>query len=194
MDKGTAIKWLVGGGASIAVALSGVGLIKPHEGEVKDRNGMHVAYLDAVGIPTICYGQTGKDLYGRKIELGMKLKQEECMEMLVKTLNKFEKEVDALVKVEYKSPYQKAALISFAYNVGTTNLARSSLLKTLNAGNHTEACNKLSDWVYAQKKKLNGLVRRREEEKAWCLGDVPMDIKVTYSEIVDLVKQTAEKR
>lgn len=194
MEKATAVKWLVGSGLSIAAALSGGFLIQPHEGTVKDRNGMHVAYLDAVGIPTICYGQTGKDLYGRKIELGMKLKEEECMEMLVRTVNKFEKEVDALVKVDYKSEYQKAALISFAYNVGTTNLAKSTLLKSLNAGNHIDACNRLSDWVYAQKKKLNGLVRRREEERAWCLGNVPMDVKVTYSEVVDLVKQTAEKR
>lgn len=40
--------------------------------------------------------------------------------------------------------------------------------------------------MYAQKKKLKGLVTRREDEKAWCLGDVPYDVEVSYSELVDL--------
>jgi lysozyme len=190
----TSTKWLVTAGASAALALSGGSLIIPEEGTVKDRNGMHISYLDAVGVPTICYGQTGEDLYGRKIKIGMKLSEQECMEMLYKTLTKFEKDVDRLVQVDYKSPYQKAALISFAYNVGIGAFGKSTLLKDLNSGNHDLSCDRLSDWVYAQKKKLKGLVRRRETEKAWCLGQVPYDVKVTYNEIVDLVRDTTNRR
>lgn len=190
MDKALTAKWLAAAGASVAVALSGGFLIKPQEGSVKDKQGMHVAYLDAVGIPTICYGQTGTDLYGNKIKLGMKLTEEECMEMLLKTMNKFEKEVDRLVTVDYASTFQKAAFISFAYNVGTNALEFSSLLRVLNEGNHPLACQKLMDWVYAKKKKLNGLVKRRAEEMQWCLGQVPYEAKVTYNEIVDMVRET----
>lgn len=190
----TSAKWLAAAGTSVAVALAGGSLIIPSEGEVKDKQGMHVAYIDAVGIPTICYGQTGEDLYGRKIKIGMKLSQEECMEMLRRTLIKFEKEVDKLVKVPYRSDYEKAALISFTYNVGIGNLSKSSLLKALNEGNHDLACNKLTDWVYAQKKKLRGLEIRRDIEKKWCMGDVPQDVKVTYTQIVEMVKDTVDRR
>lgn len=194
MDKVQTVKWLAAAGTGVAVALSGGLLIKPHEGEVKDRQGYHIAYLDAVGIPTICYGQTGNNLYGKKIALGMKLTDAECMEMLKTTLLKFEKEVDKMVKVEYSSVYQKAALISFAYNVGSGALAGSSLLKVLNSGDHYTACIKLTDWVYAQKKKLRGLEIRRNEEMQWCLGQVPYEVEVLYDEIVDMVKETTGKK
>lgn len=194
MDKLQTAKWLAAAGASVAVALSGGYLIKPQEGSVKDSNGMHVAYLDAVGVPTICYGQTGSDLYGNKIKLGMKLSEAECMEMLLRTMQKFEKDVDKMVKVPYKSDYQKAAFISFAYNVGAYSMETSTLLRKLNSGQHDEACDRLSDWVYAKKKKLGGLVKRRAEEKAWCMGQVPYEVDVNYSTIVDLVKQTSDRR
>lgn len=193
-SKSSITKWLVGAGVSAAAALGGGYLVIPYEGAVKDKQGMHVAYLDAVGVPTICYGQTGKDLYGRTIKLGMKLSEEECLDMLSKTLIKFDKEVSSAVKVPYASPYQKAALLSFTYNVGVGNLKSSTLLRKLNAGQHEEACEELSKWVYAQKKKLRGLVTRREDEKQWCMGHVPAEAEMTYSEIAKMVSQTSDKR
>lgn len=179
-------------GVSAAAAISGGYLIVPWEGRVVNKDGIHVVYKDAVGINTVCYGMTGKDLYGRDIRMGMMYTEDECVKMLVNTINRFEKQVDNLVKVDYRSDYQKAALISFAYNVGTGNLQTSTLLKKLNAGNHDAACDELSKWVYAKKKKLNGLVSRRSEEKAWCMGQVPYDVTITYNLIIDVIIQTTE--
>lgn len=192
MNKSTMAKYLVGGGMSIAAALGTAYLIVPSEGSVKNRQGQHVVYLDAVNIPTACYGQTGKDYKGRTIKLGMTYSEEECLIMLESSVKKFEAEVDKVVKVNYASDYQKASLISFTYNVGIGNLQSSTLLKRLNSGQHKAACDQLSAWVYAQKRKLGGLVTRRELERQWCMGEVPYEVKVTFNETVDLVRRTTE--
>lgn len=177
-------------GVSIPAAISGAYLIIPHEGSVKNKNGEHVVYLDAVGIPTACYGQTGKDHLGRVIRLGMTYKEEECILMLTKTIEKFEKQLDSLVKVPYASDYEKAALISFSYNVGIGNVQTSTLIKKINNKDHIGACNELSKWIYAQKKLLKGLVIRREDERQWCLGNVSYEVKMDIKSAVDLVRVT----
>lgn len=167
-------------GATTAVALSGAFLIIPYEGSVK-KGDTHVVYRDAVGIPTACYGQTGYDLYGRKITMGMTYTEEECLEMFVITGNKFEKEMDRIFgDVPYQNSYQKAAFLSFSYNVGTGNLRTSTLVRRFKNGQYEEACDQLSRWVYAQKKKLNGLVTRRADEREWCLATQAVIDKVTY--------------
>jgi lysozyme len=157
-----------------AVALSGAYLVAPWEGENK-KNGVHEVYLDVVGIPTACYGQTGKD-----IKLGKKFTDEQCAEMLAKELIRTDKQLDRVFKVKYQNDYQHAAMISFTYNVGIGNVQTSALARLFNQGKYEQACDQLSRWVYAQKKKFNGLVRRREVEKAWCLGNPPEDVKEFY--------------
>ncbi|MFC6363644.1 lysozyme, partial [Tatumella punctata] len=64
---------------------------------------------------------------------------------------------------------QEAALTSFVFNVGAGNFSRSSLLRELNAGHYTEACNSLTRWVYIGRTKSTGLMNRREIEKEICL-------------------------
>ena len=174
-------KKLLALGATAAVATSGAFLILPYEGSVK-RGNMHVVYLDAVGIPTACYGQTGYDLYGRRIKLGLQYTEDECLEMYVVTGNKFEKEIDKVFgAVPYQNSYQKAAFISFTYNVGVGNLKSSTLVKKFKNREYDAACDQLSRWVYANKKKLNGLVTRRADEKMWCLAHQSVIDKVTYT-------------
>jgi len=56
------------------------------------------------------------------------------------------------------------------YNVGVGNFKSSTLLKLLNKEKRVEACNQLTNWVFAKGKKLRGLVNRREEEKNLCLS------------------------
>jgi lysozyme len=184
------LKYLLVGGMSAAGAVSTTYLIIPSEGSVKDKAGMHTVYLDAVGIPTACYGQTGVDHLGNKIKLGMTYSETECLIMLQKTVEKVEKQVDNVVKVPYTSDYQKAALISFTYNLGIGNLQSSTLLKKLNTGNHSGACDELSKWVYAQKKLLRGLVLRRAEEKKFCLGQISYEVKNDIRQVTSLVRDT----
>lgn len=183
--KSKLAKRLAALGVSAAAAIGGGFLIVPYEGEVKNKNGLHTVYLDPIGIPTVCYGNTGKDLYGRTIQLGMTYTQDECEKMLAQFLIKFEKDVDRLVRNNYASPWMKAALVSYTWNVGTGNLQRSTLRQHVIAGKYEEACDELLKWVYAGGKKLSGLVRRRGEEREWCLGNVDdLAATSTYLEIM----------
>ena len=59
---------------------------------------------------------------------------------------------------------QYDALVSFAYNVGTGNLASSTLLKKLKAGEPCSA--EFLRWNKAGGKELAGLTKRRQDEKA----------------------------
>ena len=73
---------------------------------------------------------------------------------------------------------QKAAFVSFAYNVGPRAFCDSTLAKKANAGDIPGACAELSKWVYAKGQRLLGLVKRRAAERAMCEGagcDGPVD-------------------
>lgn len=124
------------------------------------------AYLDPVGIPTICYGETSG------VELGQVLTKRECDEMLWARLGYFAYRVDMSVDVPM-GPEMHAALSSFAYNVGMGAFQSSTLLRKLNAGDYVGACNELPRWKYAGGKVWAGLVKRRAEEKALCIKGIP---------------------
>jgi lysozyme len=182
--KSSGAKALLASGLSAAAITSALYLIVPLEGEVKNKQGLHVAYIDAVGVPTACFGDTGKDLYGRVIRKGMTYTDAECYQMLGEELKKFENEIKPLVKVPYASPFQQAGILSYTYNVGVTNFKQSTLRKKLNSGDHPGACDELLKWVYAKSIKLKGLETRRGVERQWCLGNVSPDVKVTYSQLM----------
>jgi lysozyme len=72
--------------------------------------------------------------------------------------------VSKLVKVPL-SQNQFDALVSFEYNVGYGNFSKSTLLRKLNLKDYIGASKEFDKWVYANKKKLTGLVKRRKSEK-----------------------------
>lgn len=121
------------------------------------------AYLDPVGIPTICYGHTDG------VTLGQTKTQEECDELLAAELGEAVAAVERHVTV-YLPVTRKAALASFVYNVGETAFRKSTLLRLLNAGETRAACDQLLRWVHASGQKLPGLVKRREKERELCLA------------------------
>ncbi|WP_136067086.1 lysozyme [Modicisalibacter radicis] len=120
------------------------------------------AYQDPVGIPTICYGHT------EGVQLGQTLDRDECRALLAEDLGDAFDAVDRRVEVDLP-PRRRAALASFVYNVGETQFARSTLLRKLNDGDVRGACRELSRWVYANGRKLAGLVKRRATERELCL-------------------------
>ena len=79
----------------------------------------------------------------------------------------FARSVDRSVKVPV-SEYQKAALISFSYNVGVKAFESSTLLKKLNAGDNAVACDEMRRWNRAGGKVWKGLINRREIERELC--------------------------
>lgn len=123
------------------------------------------AYLDPVGIPTVCYG------YTHGVEIGMVKDRAECEALLEGELAYAVNVVARHVVVPLPDT-RRAALASFIYNVGESNFKYSTLLRKLNAGQTVAACDQLRKWVYAKGRKLPGLVRRREAERELCLMEV----------------------
>ncbi len=128
------------------------------------------AYLDPVGIPTICYGET------QNVTLNDRKSKAVCDKMLAMRLTWFGIHVKRRVNVPM-SDTMHAALTSFTYNVGEDAFARSTLLKKLNRGDYRGACNELPRWKYAKGKVLRGLIKRRAAERALCLENID-DISV----------------
>ncbi|WP_199634965.1 lysozyme [Serratia sp. PAMC26656] len=148
-------KKLVGAVAGGAMAIAAV-LIPSLEGvEYKP-------YRDVVGVLTVCYGHTGADIIP-----GKTYTEAECKAMLNKDLVPFVRSVERSVKVP-TSEHQKAALISFSYNVGVKAFESSTLLKKLNAGDSAGACDEMRRWNRAGGKVWKGLINRREIEREIC--------------------------
>lgn len=146
----------------------------------------HYVYDDGHGNLTACYGQTDPSF-----KKGMTFTEEECLQMLIKETRQKNKELNSLVKVEFKSEWQEAALTSFCYHVGIGNLKSSTLLKELNSGNHAKACDQLRRWVYVKKKdcrlkenKCSGIPIRREKEWNWCMGNILPSEQIQYQEAI----------
>lgn len=101
---------------------------------------------------------------GSKVKKGDKITQAQADRLFEIVLSKFEREVSRLVKVNL-TDNQFSALVSFAYNVGTANLASSTLLKKVNANpNDPTIAYEFSRWNKASGTVLNGLVNRRKAE------------------------------
>ena len=120
-----------------------------------------VAYLDPVGIPTICEGVT------LGVKLGDQATPAQCDQLLQRELRIALTAVDRQVRVPLPDT-RRAALGSFVYNVGERQFSSSTLLRLLNGGDVRGACAQLSRWVYAGGKQLAGLINRRAAERELC--------------------------
>lgn len=120
-------------GLAASLTLAGAYLVGPWEGMEKK------AYQDVVGVWTQCYGHT------EGVKKGSVKTVEQCNTQLAETLPRYQEQMLRYVKVPL-TPYQEAAFISFTYNVGVGNFAKSTLLKKLNQGNYQGACEELRKW------------------------------------------------
>lgn len=137
---------------------AGLSLIKQFEGLEL------TAYLCPARIPTIGYGNTNSVTHS---DVGRKTITAAQAETLLRAdLVRFEKAVERLVTVPL-ADNQFAALVSFAFNLGEGNLAKSTLLKRINAkAPIAEVERSWMQWVNANGKRLQGLVNRRAAEMA----------------------------
>ena len=140
------------------VSPSGVDLICNFEGlRLK-------AYDDGVGVWTIGYGTT-KYPNGIRVKKGDTCTLDQAKAYMQNDLKAFEQTVNSAVKVPV-SQNQFDALVSLAYNIGSTAFKNSTLVKRLNEGNYKAAANQFDVWVNAGGKRMQGLVNRRAAEKA----------------------------
>lgn len=153
---------LSGMGVAGVLVLAATFLIIPYEGEVLG------TYADVANpnLITACYGRVDPSF-----SLGQEFTQDECLGQLAEDLEKFDRYLDALVDVPLNAN-QRAALLSFIYNVGPNAFRTSTLLLKLNSGDYEGACNELPRWVHAGGRQLPGLVARREEERKLCMTPV----------------------
>lgn len=136
----------------------GVALIKAHEGLRLQ------AYQDPVGVWTIGVGHTTA-AGPPKVERGMKITEAGADAILRQDLAKFEGYVTDAVKVPLNQN-EFDALVSWTFNLGPSNLRSSTLLRKLNAGDRAGAADEFLKWDKAGGKKLAGLTKRREAERA----------------------------
>ena len=116
------------------------------------------AYKCPAGIWTIGYGHTGG------VREGQRITEEEALDLLVEDLRAHAERLAPKVKVQVADG-QYIALLSLAFNVGVVAVAKSTLLRLLNAGDIEAAGDEFLKWTYAAGRELPGLVRRRREER-----------------------------
>ena len=133
---------------------AGIDLVKSFEGCKL------TAYKDMVGVWTIGWGTTGG------VRPGMTISQARADALLEHDLDGFEMDVVRLVSPKVQlNDFEKAALTSFAYNLGAGALARSTLLRYLNKGDRLHAANEFLKWNRAGGVPVSGLTRRRMAER-----------------------------
>jgi len=139
------------------IGAEGIALIKKFEGLFLN------AYLDPIGIPTIGWG-TIKYPNGKSVKMGDKITLEQAEEYLLHEANEKTSFINSLVTSKINQN-QFDALASFAYNLGTGALKKSTLLKKVNA-NPIDASirDEFNKWNKAGGKVLRGLVIRRTAE------------------------------
>lgn len=123
---------------------------------IKKYEGCHlVSYRCPAGVWTIGYGHTSG------VVQGMKITQAQADAFLRKDLERFEKLVEKYHGTYKWNQNEFDALVSFAYNIGSIDQL------TANGTRSREViADKIPEYVKAGGVILNGLVKRRKEEKA----------------------------
>lgn len=118
-------------------------------------------HRDPIGRLAACYGHDDQTMTP-----GKRFTAAECQAMLDQDLLKHAQALDCI-----KHPLtdgQKAAFVSFAFNVGNKAFCDSTLARKANAGDMAGACAELSRWTRAGGRELPGLVKRRAAERELC--------------------------
>jgi lysozyme len=134
---------------------------------IKEFEGLSLKpYLCSAKISTIGYGNTYYP-NGKKVTMNdAPITKQRAEELLVFIADKFASEVLKLIKSKV-TQNQFNALVSFAYNVGVTNLSKSTLLRLVNINpNDGNIAKEFLKWNKANKVPLQGLTNRRIKESA----------------------------
>jgi lysozyme len=122
------------------------------------------SYLCSAGVATIGYGAT---FYqdGSKVKLGQTITNTQANQLLKDHLKEFEGAVIGLINKTKVNQNQFDALVSFCFNLGAANLAKSQLLRFVKANpNDPKIAAEFAKWNRAGGEVSRGLVRRRKKE------------------------------
>ena len=115
------------------------------------------AYRCPAGVWTIGIGHT------RGVKKGQQITEAQALQLLKGDLQPCEQSVNNLKVCKTQGEFD--ALVDFTFNLGAAALAKSTLLAKIRMGaSEMEIRKEFSRWVYANKVKLAGLVKRRQWE------------------------------
>jgi lysozyme len=133
--------------------------------------------IDPAGVITWCYGRTNFD--DPSVKAGARFDRDQCKVFLEQDLPKYAAPVQECVPAfDAMPPQRQAALVSFAYNLGSATLCRSSVAREMNAGRVHQACDAMLLYNRVNGRVCDdvhcGLGARRRAERVMCLAeDVP---------------------
>jgi lysozyme len=171
------VKAKAAAGGALALA---IGIIAVFEGT------RTTAYIDPVGVPTICTGHTGPE-----VKVGDTVTREVCNDLLAHDMGWAFSELDQDVpNASALEPWTRAAMASFIYNLGGPAFRTSPIDDLLRLGKVTDACDAMLPYNMGPdydaktgkvkrdpktgkplKKVYAGLMRRREAERHLCRGE-----------------------
>ena len=154
-------KLLVGGTAMGATALA-TGWLVMSEGIVTQ------TYIDPVGVPTYCVGET------KNAKIGETFTKEFCIELLEARTKGFQDAVSETLTVQH-TPRMLAAYTHFSYNIGKAGWRKSNALRLTNSGLYGLGCEAMGNWYRAggrdcrvKSNNCYGLINRRNYEIEQC--------------------------
>ena len=112
-------------------------------------------------LPTIGFGTTAG------VKMGDRITPPVALGRALQDITKFEGAIKQCVRVPLHQ-YEYDAYVSVAYNIGAGAFCNSTLVRKLNAGDYAGACAQISVWNKAGGRVVQGLVNRREKERAQC--------------------------
>lgn len=122
------------------------------------------AYLDTGGVWSIGYG-TIKYPNGAAVKKGNTCTKDQAENWLKNDCKWVDAALDKYIKVAI-TQNQFDALASFVYNIGETAFAKSTMLALINQNSLSSAANQFDRWIFDNGKRVQGLVNRRNKEKA----------------------------
>lgn len=121
-------------------------------------------YLDAAGLPTIGYGTLIDEADEQWLKTAT-IDRSQAEQLLRDEMSYMEKRINMMLKNLNINQNQYDSLCSFAYNVGVENLRKSTLLRKVMANSFDPSIkNEFLRWVYANGRRLPGLITRRTKE------------------------------
>ncbi|WP_373463134.1 lysozyme [Mergibacter septicus] len=124
-------------------------------------------YFCPANILTVGIGTT--ESIGIKIEQNRTYTEKEIAEFYTKGIKQAEDCVNRFGNGRNMPQGAFDAMTSITFNLGCSKMKHSTLFTMAMNGYTPRMCDQFPRWVYANGKKLAGLVKRREKEKALCL-------------------------
>jgi lysozyme len=124
------------------------------------------AEVDRIGTGrpvTACYGET------ENVRLGQRFTEKECADLLAVKLRRYDAEIGRCLHVGLPDA-TRAALVTFAYNVGSAGACKSTAIRKMNDGDIRGGCDALMAWNRAGGRVVAGLTNRRAAERKMCLA------------------------